>query len=41
MKKLNEFFFGIEKISAHDFLWFYGILTLAVVIVATTYLKTM
>lgn len=24
MKKLNLFFFGDEKISKHDFFWFYG-----------------
>lgn len=28
MKTLNEFFFGEELISLHDFLWFYGGLAL-------------
>lgn len=40
MKRLNVFFFGIERVSAHDFVWFYGGLTSLLVIGVVTLLGT-
>lgn len=35
-KKINSYFFDSEKISLHDFLWFYGIVFLGLSVTLIT-----
>ncbi len=41
MKKLNNYFFGEDEISAHDAGWFYGILGGAIALTAFVWVVTL
>lgn len=41
MKKLNNYFFGEDEISAHDAGWFYGLLSGSLVVTGLLWVVTL